>query len=103
MRRYGEVGSRGVVVLLSLLAAPTCVPQGDPPADVARVQSAVTTTASVLTQHNDLARTGANTNEIILTTSNVKTGTFGFLANLPVTGQVYAQPLYVPAAIGGKN
>src|SRR3954471_10671932 len=103
MRRHGEVGLRGFVLLFSWLAVQACAPPSDQPGDVARVQSAVTAPASVLTQHNDLARTGANTNETILTTSNVKAGTFGFLTNLPVTGQVYAQPLYVPAAIGGKN
>jgi Malectin domain len=57
----------------------------------------------VLTQHNDLARTGANLNETVLNTSNVRTGTFGKLHSYPVTGQVYAQPLYVAQAIAGKN
>jgi hypothetical protein len=57
----------------------------------------------VLTQHNDLSRTGANLNETILNTSNVHTGTFGKVHAYPVTGQVYAQPLYVAQAISGKN
>jgi len=49
----------------------------------------------VLTQHNDNARTGQNTSETNLNTSNVNVIQFGKLFAMPSDGQVYAQPLYI--------
>jgi outer membrane protein assembly factor BamB len=50
----------------------------------------------VSTYKNDNYRSGANTQETALTPANVNVFDFGRLAVLPVTGFVYAQPLYVP-------
>ena len=49
---------------------------------------------NVLTQHNDLQRSGANPRETVLTTSNVTQSSFGKLFSLPIDGFTYAQPLY---------
>jgi hypothetical protein len=62
----------------------------------------------VLTQHNDLSRTGWNKQEIFLNHANVRAGSFGLAFTLPVDDQVYAQPLVVsgvniPSHIGLKN
>ncbi len=55
---------------------------------------------SVLTQHNDNARTGANLQETTLTVANVNNANFGKLAFRIVDGDIYAQPLIVSHAKG---
>jgi hypothetical protein len=61
-------------------------------------------TTSVLTYHNDNARTGQYTSETTLTPSNVKASTFGKKFAQPVDNYVYAQPLFVPGlTIGGQT
>jgi hypothetical protein len=51
---------------------------------------------SVTTYHNDLARTGQNLSEPVLSPANVSSATFGKLFVHALDGQVYTQPLYVP-------
>ncbi len=57
---------------------------------------------SMLTQHNDIGRSGANLQETQLNVANVNATKFGLLFEMPVTGEVYAQPLYVPN-LNGHN
>ncbi len=64
----------------------------------------VSAQVNVLTQHNDLKRTGWNMHETTLNQSNVNANSFGKLYTLPVDEQVYAQPLIVSNInVGGRT
>jgi hypothetical protein len=52
----------------------------------------------VLTQHNDIARTGAMLSSDVLTPASVSGGTFGYLGNVAVQGRIYGQALYMDQA-----
>ncbi len=59
---------------------------------------------SVLTWHNDNARTGQDLQETQLTRANVNASSFGKLFTIPADGLVDAEPLYVPGlAIPGQG
>jgi hypothetical protein len=55
----------------------------------------VSNNPGMFTHHNDKARTGQNLSEIVLTTANVNTSTFGKLATFSTDGIAHASPLYV--------
>ncbi len=56
------------------------------------------------TSRGDNARTAANTNEVLLSPSNLDKNNFGRLFNYPLDYQALAQPLYVPNVnIPGKG
>ena len=58
----------------------------------------------VVTSRNNLARTGANLTESVLTPANVKASSFGLLQILPTDGAVFAQPLYLAQlTVGGAK
>jgi hypothetical protein len=57
---------------------------------------AVAGSTAVLTSHNDQFRSGANTAEVLLNTTNVNQNNFGLKYSYAVDGQIYAQPLYMP-------
>lgn len=64
----------------------------------------VTDLAGVYTYHNDLYRSGANTQEYALTLASVSSGSFGKLFSCTVDGAIYAQPLWVAnLVIGGTT
>src|SRR3954447_6763505 len=49
----------------------------------------------VTTWHYNNARTGVQSDETVLTPSNVNSAKFGKVFSLPVLGDIYAQPLYL--------
>ena len=104
-------GGAGLLALVAALMMGTAQAQSPQTTDRSAEALGATTTQSVnvLTQHNDIARTGANLAETILNTANVRpaygsAAGFGKLFTRKVDGQMYAQPLYVSAlTIGGKR
>ena len=79
---------RAVLTLLPVLCTAAVIP--------------ATAAPSILTQHTDNARDGANTSETILTPANVNETSFGKLFTVQLDASVNGQVLYVPGlTIGG--
>jgi hypothetical protein len=57
------------------------------------LEDRVAPAVNVLSFHNDSQSWGVNSDETILTPSNVKTSTFGKQFSVPLDGETYAQPL----------
>ena len=85
------------VTTLGACSVPSATDDG-----AAQDEQALASNVNVLTSRFDAARTGANTKEKVLTTSNVGATTFGKVFARTLDGQVYAQPLYV-GGVNGKN
>ncbi len=77
------------------------------PNDTLTVGVASTSAVDVVTHHYDAARTGTNTQETILTPTNVNSATFGKVAEFTVDGQIDGQILYLHQVaipvVGNKN
>ncbi|MFZ0636023.1 MAG: hypothetical protein WA755_12130 [Candidatus Acidiferrales bacterium] len=68
------------------------------------VNASGTSGTDVVTYHNDLSRSGLNSTESALTTTNVDFHTFGLLGSLAADGLVDAEPLYLSAlTVGGVS
>ena len=71
---------------------------------IGAVSSVALAQVNVVTERYDISRTGQNTQETILTHSNVNANQFGKLFSWSVNGQPYAQPLYMGSvSIPGKG
>ncbi len=84
---YTLVASNPIGIVTSAPAEVIVLPQPNP------------ATQNMVTYHNDNARSGADTNEVLLTLANVNVSTFGRLLQYVTDGLVIAQPLYVSGMV----
>lgn len=71
-----------------------------PGVDTSETVQAISSVGAVLTQHNDMQRTGLNPSETVLNPNLIATN-FGRMHDLVTAGYVYAQPLFVPGVVIG--
>jgi hypothetical protein len=96
----------GAALLVSLAAVGVaCGTSAEPPESVGYQEQALAA-REVVTQHNDVGRTGATLAETVLTPATVRPDRFDQRYSRRVDGQIYAQPLYaegVATALGTKS
>ncbi|MDR5817109.1 MULTISPECIES: PQQ-binding-like beta-propeller repeat protein [unclassified Caballeronia] len=93
----------GAVLITVIIGACSGGDSGSDPASAAKTPASVSKASTnaaanpmdVLTWHNDIARTGQQLAEKVLTPANVRSGTFGKLAIFAADGPVDAQPLFL--------
>jgi chitodextrinase len=89
----GTISTSGVYVPPS--AAGTHTITGTTSTQSANATVYVSNYPGTFTFHNDNLRSGLNSNELVLTPSNVNQSQFGKLFSYPLDGIAYASPLYV--------
>ncbi|CAG4887332.1 PQQ-binding-like beta-propeller repeat protein [Paraburkholderia saeva] len=87
---------------LCIVATPACKGGSDTSRGGAGGPAPQPVAVDVATYHNDIARTGQNLSETILTPANVNAASFGKIGFYPVDGKVDAEPLLISSlAIAG--
>lgn len=92
---YTSPGSPGIHVITAALIAN--------PGSVGQAQVEITGFPGTLTWRNDNARSGVNSQELVLAPATVNSNSFGKLFSCPLDGYAYAQPLYVPNLVMGDG
>src|SRR5437016_3242893 len=96
-RRISMRAGCGSVLCSALIAGLTACGHGGSAAPSQPGPPGVISGTDVVTYKNDLARTGQNLTETVLTLANVNASGFGKLRFLATDGRVDAQPLYLAA------